>query len=410
MLPATIMRGQAAGQTIGYFGGHVALGLMSAVLGPTLPALAAHVGSDPEALGILFAVRSLGYLLASLVSGKLYDRRPGHPVIIAALLAIAAGLAMVPLMPSRLWLIGLLLLLGVAQGVLDVGNNMLITRVHGAKVAPYMNALHCSYGVGALLAPLIVGASSDVTWGYWWLALAMLPIAGWVGTRPGPRARPSRAREPGRTPTHDRPLVWLLVAWFMLCQGAEAGFGGWLFTMASKFGFADAAANRLVSGFWGAFVFGRLVSIPAAARVRPQTLLTVDLGGAILSVAVLLVVPGELAVWLATLTLGLSLASVFPTTLALAATRMELDGTVTSTLFVGASVGAMLLPWALGYTLAWGPRGPLWIILADLCVAAIVLAGLGWFRAPLTGLASSPELGRLRRRSIASLPISRRWR
>ncbi|PRP96071.1 MFS transporter [Enhygromyxa salina] len=367
------MRGQAARQTTGYFGGHVALGLMSGVLGPTLPALAVQTHSDPDALGILFAARSLGYLLASLVVGRIYDRRTAHPILVGALLVIAAGLAAVPLVPTRVGLIGLFLLLGSAQGVLDVGNNMMLARVQGARIAPYMSALHCCYGVGALIAPLVVGASSSVAWGYWWLALAIVPFAVSVSsTRSPTQTEPATTEQRSPAPADSR-LIGLLVAWFVLCQGAEAGFAGWSFTVATRSGFDQDAATKLVSSFWAAFTLARVLTIPLAARVRPQTLLTIDLLGAIASVSCLVLIPGETAMWIGTVALGLSLASMFPATLSLASQHMRLDGAVTSTFFVGASLGAMSIPWVLGYALALGPRGPLWIILADLIVAGAVL-------------------------------------
>lgn len=364
-------------QTAGYFGAHVALGLMSAVLGPTLPALAAKVGSEPDSLGVLFAARSLGYLLASLVIGPVYDRRAGHPILVAALLVIATSMAAVPLMPSRAALIATLLVMGVAQGVLDVGNNMMLMRVHGARVAPYMSALHCCYGVGALIAPLCVSATPSLAWGYGSLALAMLPVGLHLALVGSPVLETSAtAVELDDRPSAGSRLVWLLVLWMLLCQSAEAGFAGWIYTVALGTGFDDDAAARLLSSFWAAFTLGRLLSISAAARMRPLSLLTVDLLGALLSVGVLVMFDGALATWIGTLALGLSIASLFPATMSLAGERLRLGGAVTSRLFVGASLGSMLLPWVLGYTLVLGPRGPLWIVLADLVVAAAVLLAI----------------------------------
>jgi FHS family Na+ dependent glucose MFS transporter 1 len=371
---------QAVGQTFGYFGAHVALGLMSAVLGPTLPALAVQVGSAPDALGVLFAARSLGYLLASLVIGPVYDRRMAHPVLIVALLSIAASLAAVPLMPTRAALIGVLLVMGVAQGVLDVGNNMMLMRVHGQSVAPYMSALHCFYGVGALLAPLCVSAAPSLAWGYWSLALAMLPVAVHFALTRSPRPVASRPTDLEARPTTSSRLLWLLVAFFLLGQGAEAGFAGWIYTVALGTGFSEQAAARLLSSFWAAFTLGRMLSIAAAAYVRPKIILTVDLLGALLSVTWLLLLEGPSATWIGTLALGLSLASLFPATMSLAGERLRLRGAVTSKLFVGASLGSMLVPWGLGYTLTLGPRGPLWIILVDLLLAGAVLMMISRYR------------------------------
>lgn len=363
---------QKVSRTLGYFGAHVALGLMSAVLGPTLPALAVQVGSSPDALGVLFAARSLGYLLASLVIGPVYDRRSAHPVQIGALLTIAACLAAVPLMPGRAALVVVLLLMGVAQGVLDVGNNVMLMRTHGQAVAPYMNALHCFYGVGALLAPLCVSWAPSVAWGYWSLALAMLPVAVHLALARSPKpVVPIHAELEQRSPASAR-LLWLLVAFFLLGQGAEAGFAGWIYTVALGTGFSEDAAARLLSSFWAAFTLGRMLSIAAAAHLRPKLMLTIDLLGALLSVAFLLAIEGPTATWIGTLALGLSLASLFPATMSLAGEHLRLRGAVTSKLFVGASLGSMSVPWALGYTLTLGPSGPLWIILADLLLASVV--------------------------------------
>ncbi|MCA9697259.1 MAG: MFS transporter [Myxococcales bacterium] len=372
-------------QTAGYFGAHVALGLMSAVLGPTLPALAAHVGSDPEALGLLFMVRALGYMLASLLVGRVYDRRPAHPVMVGALIFIALGLGAVPLMPSRATLVALTLAMGLAQGVLDVGNNMSLSRIHGAGVAPYMNALHCSFGVGALIAPLVVGAVGDLNWSYWALALAMIPAMSWLAATPSPSLESHESRESADSKSRDsgsQTLVWLLVIWLLFCQGAESTFGGWIYTVAVGAGFSEVEAARLVAGFWGAFTVGRLLAIPVAARLRPRTLLSLDIVGGVGAIAVLLAVtrPGtapSLVIWAATLGLGVSLASLFPGTLSLVNRRLGLDGAVASKLFVGASVGSMVMPWVAGYSLGVELRGPLWLVLGNLLAAGAIMVIVG---------------------------------
>ena len=42
------------------------------------------------------------------------------------------------------------------MGVLDSVGNTLLIYTHGNKVAPFMQAMHFSFGVGALLSPLMV--------------------------------------------------------------------------------------------------------------------------------------------------------------------------------------------------------------------------------------------------------------
>ncbi len=68
-------------QTAGYYAAFVALGLIGALLGPTLTSLAQHTRVGLDQISILFTGRSLGYLVGSLLGGRLYDRRPGNPLM-----------------------------------------------------------------------------------------------------------------------------------------------------------------------------------------------------------------------------------------------------------------------------------------------------------------------------------------
>jgi MFS family permease len=86
-------------KTAGYYAGFVGLGAAAGVIGPTLPGLAQLTHSPLGQLGFLFTARSLGYLTASCGGGKIYDRLPGHPVMTAALVGMAAILGLVPVLP-----------------------------------------------------------------------------------------------------------------------------------------------------------------------------------------------------------------------------------------------------------------------------------------------------------------------
>jgi MFS transporter, FHS family, Na+ dependent glucose transporter 1 len=359
----------ARAQTAGYFGGHIAMGLVSASLGPTLPWLAAKLATQPEALGLLFTARGMGYLLGSFASGHLYDRRPAHPLMITAILLLAASMATVPLVPSRAALLGIMLMIGGAQGLLDVGNNTTLVRVHGAKVAPYMNALHCFYGVGAMICPVIVNAAGELDSAYWILAMSLLPAAGWLAMCASPILPEPAASSTTHDPTKHPPILAVFVLLFLFCLGAEAGFGGWIYVIAGNRGFSDGAAASLLSSFWAAFTIGRVLSIFISTSVRPKQMLAFDLLGALASTIVLLTVPGPTGLWLGTLGLGVSLASVFPSALALAGESMQLTGTVTARIFVGASAGSLTMPWLIGESFKLGAQAPIVMVLLSLTAA-----------------------------------------
>jgi len=391
---------ESAGQiskTIGYYAAFVALGMVGASLGPTLPGLAEHTQTQLGEISFLFTARSLGFLLGSFFGGRLYDRVSGHSLMAVVLVIITVMMALAPLI-SLLWLLAAaLLIMGVAEGTLDVGGNTLLIWVHRHKVGPFMNGLHFFFGAGAFLSPIIVAQtvliSDDITWAYWMLALLMLPVAVWLLRLPSPTAqavsKDAPVRQTDRRPTarlsspkseaHERLFIALIALFFFLYTGAEISFGGWIFTYAVALDMGgETTAAYLTSAFWGALTLGRLLAIPIAARFRPRSILLGGLVGCLTSVGVILLWPDALAaMWLGTLGLGFSMASIFPTTLSLAERRLTITGQVTSWFFVGASVGGMTLPWLIGqFFESIGPRVMTFIIMVDLIVAMGVFAVL----------------------------------
>jgi len=170
--------------TAAYFTAFVALGLFAASLGPTLPGLAENTRSALGQISYLFTARAFGYLLGSFFGGQLYDRLPGHRVMVLALAAMALVLLGMPLIPLLPLLVAVILLGGIAEGVLDVGGNTLLVWLHRDRVGPFMNGLHFAFGLGAFLAPIVIAQamlfSGGIRGAYWALALLMAPPLFWL--------------------------------------------------------------------------------------------------------------------------------------------------------------------------------------------------------------------------------------
>lgn len=376
-------------KTVGYFGGFVALGMVTAMLGPTLPGLAEQTNTRVEGISFLFMAHSVGYLIGSFFGGRLYDRVAGHPVMAGTMALMIVTLAVMPAIPV-LWLLAAAwLLVGLSGGAIDVGGNTLLVWIHGSRVGPYMNAMHFFFGVGSFLAPLLVAQaliwSGGIRWTYWTLAVLLIPVAVWLARQPSPAAVHERAATPGGepaildTPRRQGITVVLIALLLALYVGAEVAFGGWIYSYALAQGLGSAAsAAYLTSAFWGGLTFGRLLSLPVAARVRPRWIILVDLLGCILSLAVMLIWSGSVvALWVGSLGLGVSMASVFPTAITLAERRVRITGQVTAWLLVGASIGGMLLPWMIGQLFeSVGPAVTMTAILADLVLALGVFGAL----------------------------------
>jgi FHS family Na+ dependent glucose MFS transporter 1 len=368
--------------TVGYYAAAITIGLATAIVGPSLDALARRTGSTVAAIGIVFTTTSIGYLFGALSSGRWFDRLPGHRVLGIALACLAIAFAIVPASQSLVVIAGVFAIVGAATAAIDVGTNTLLLWTHGARVARAMNGLHFCFGVGALIAPTIVAASllatNDVTMAYGWVAAITLAIA-LACTRLPAAAAPIGATEtvgPRELSAH-RLLTALIGAVFAFYVAAEVTYGGWISTYALKLGFGDAAETAyLASLFWGLLTVGRLFAIPLTGRTRVRYVITIGFAGALLSVVAIASMPNSATVlWIATGAFGLFLAPIFPMTLVYSNERLPASGRRTSIYIAASGIGSMTLPWLTGRAFAaYGPTSLLWL---DAVAIALGIAAFG---------------------------------
>jgi FHS family Na+ dependent glucose MFS transporter 1 len=371
--------------TLAYFVAFIGLGSFTAVLGPSLPYLAENTQSRLSEIGFLFTARSFGYLLGSFRLGRTFDRLPGHAVLVTVLMIMAVMISLAPII-STFWLLTLILfILGIGEGALDIGTNLLLVWTQHDRASPYLNALHFFFGLGAAVGPILVAQailhSGGISWAFWGLAIYLIPLLIWLARLPSPVAQ-GQTEEERRVEARVGPII-LISLFFFLYVGAEASFGGWIFTYTTTLGLGDViSAGYLTSAFWGALTLGRLFGIPIAARVTSQKILFIDLFGCLVSMVIILAFPDSYpAVWTGAIGLGFSMASIFPTMLAYTERRMKMSGEITRWFFVGTGAGGMTLPWLSGLLFdGLGPWSTMAAILIDLFLAVLVL----WFSSRLT--------------------------
>ena len=349
-----------------------------ASLGPTLPALAEQTRASVGQISYLFTVRSFGFLLGSLFGGSLFDRMRGHHVMAAMIFAMSATMVLMPFISTLGVLLVVMLALGTAEGAVGVGGNALLVWVHQSRVAPFMNALHFFYGVGGFISPLIIARTFSIhnttAAPYFALGLLILPAAALLLRLPSPQNQQAS----GESSTDGRinyKLVALIALLLCLYIGAEVSYGSWIYSYVLKMNLGDGdIAAYLTSVFWGSLTAGRLLGVPIAARFRPRTILLADLIGCFISIGIALLWPTSLpAITIASVCIGLSMASIYPTALTFAERRMRITGQVTGFLVVGGSSGGMIVPLLIGQMFeSLGPRVMMLTILVDLIVALMV--------------------------------------
>jgi MFS transporter, FHS family, Na+ dependent glucose transporter 1 len=372
-------RAGALPRTLAYYASIGAIGLFSAILGPSLPGLSEQLRVPVGALGSLFLVRSLGGLIGSYLGGKLFDRTTGHTVMALALLLLAGLAALLPITPL-LWLMWLVVfMMGIGESTLDVGSNTMLIWTFREKVAPFMNGLHFFFGVGAFISPLILAwslrTSGQISLAFWVIGLCALPVAAAFFFLKSPPREAAVAHNNGLP--DDRLALGLIALLFFLYVGAEVAFGGWVYTYAITLNLGSAtSAAFLTSIFWGMLTIGRLLAIPISTRLSPRRMILIALSGCLGSVMLITLIPGSpAALWAGAIGLGFSMAPFFPTLLSLAERRMEITGRVTGLFFIASNAGGMTLPWLAGLIFqSSGPLAIMLLILSNLMLAMIAFA------------------------------------
>jgi MFS transporter, FHS family, Na+ dependent glucose transporter 1 len=370
--------------SLNYYLIFIYLGLGMGAFGPTLPSLAAQTGVTIGAMGLLFLIGSLGYTLGTYLSGRVFDRLPAHPVMGVGLLVSASLTALIPLLPF-FWLLALLLFTrGLFDAMVGVAPNTLLVWLHKGKSAPYINALHFCFGLGAFVSPFLFGLLVGVENGYRWIFWILAIYTGLVGLRflalpnsPRPEHEKTASSQPRKPIPY--PLVFVSALFLFFYVGAELSFGNWIYTYIITLNLEDVAgAAFLNSGFWLAFTVGRLFSIPLAIHFRPAQIVVVALSGALLVILLPLVFPQSLAVlWLVVIGMGLFLAPIWPGGFNLAGQSLVLTASISSIILLGDSLGGMLLPSAVGKIIEiGGAQAMIWLVFASLVFTTITFLAM----------------------------------
>jgi FHS family Na+ dependent glucose MFS transporter 1 len=254
----------------------------------------------------------------------------------------------------------------------------LLLWTHGDKAGPFLNGLHFFFGIGSFTAPLLLAkvllATGSINWMYWFFAITCIPIAIWLWFLAEPLHQ-MHSDEKKNAPLPITPVLFCVLL-FLLYVGLELGFGNWVYTYALTLNLGTTiTAAYLTSAFWGSFTVGRLLGVWVSTRTRSQTILIMDLLGCAISTIVIMVWKDSiLAMWIGTIGLGISMASIFPTIFMFAGERMQITGTITGWFLVGSGAGSMFLPWLIGQIFArTGPKTMTTVLLVDIAGIMLVL-------------------------------------
>lgn len=364
--------------------GFLALGLITASLGPALPDLARVTGAPLAALGGLISMIFLGGLASQSLSGPLTDRFGPRPVLTGGLSLLGLGTLGILLSRDITLTFALTILAGLGHGTTVISLSLLVARTFPDRNVAAQNLLNLLFGVGAIAGPALasylvrtIGTALPALW----LGIGVVALVLPFGQRipvPAPRSATAPRTSGPTNRLLSNPTLWLTSALLLTYVAIENGVAGWTTTyLQAVAGQSQATGALVTAGFWGTVTLGRLVVITAGSRLKPATLLLITLTGAAAG-GVLLALSGTSATMItaAVLILGFFFAPVYPTGIALTTTVFrEGTGAATSIVAAMASVGGMIGPVLQGsIQQAAGPaRGMLMVTAGTLLMLPLAL-------------------------------------
>ena len=298
-------------------------GMTAAMLGTILPELSNRFQLTPRQNGTIAFAQALGLMLASLGVGPLLDDfgKKGGLVIGLALIFIA--LVALPRSSGYRSVVFLLFVLGMGGGIVVTGANALTSDVAEAHRATGLNLVNIFFGLGGLATPFIAANLLKGNWlrlCYTVSGLTLVALLIQVAAHMPPPTGTGRFIFADAGPVLGKPALFLLGFLLFLYVGCEVGVWNWLVRHLMAQGIAESRALNILSlGFALGLLIGRVGVSPILLGVPP---VYVTLAASVaMTVTTFLMLrtnrPGTAAllVFLA----GLSMAPVFPTTLAIVA-------------------------------------------------------------------------------------------
>lgn len=360
------------------------VGLYTGVGGVVLKSLSTYYHVGYSVLGTLFFVSALSYSLSSFFCGPLTERLSLRWLLaLGTTLFLLGALGYILEVPFAL-LFAFRLCMGLGIGVIETGFNIFISAL--PRRTSLLNYLHAFFGVGTIFGPLLATGILSLLWGWnmIYVALAILNLLqlggivlllGVPAREKGPSQEPAPAQRHAFREVLALPLIWLTAIFLLVYTGVEVCISNWGYTyLVDNRALGTLAAGWVVSGFGISLTLGRFLIQPLAERkgVGVATLMYALIGGAILSLLITWLLPFGMLAGVGFCLLGLSLAPVYPLTVALVP-KLVPERLVPSAIGVVVSVsisGLSVLPWLAGVLAQF--QG-IWTLMPYLLILALIL-------------------------------------
>lgn len=296
-------------------------GMIAAMLGTILPDLSSRFHLSPKQNGTIAFAQAIGLIIASVSVGPLIDTQGKKVGLVLGLAVITIALFLLPRSTGFTSIALYLFLLGLGGGIIVTGANALVSDISPEHRGTTLNLLNLFFGLGGLATPFISAnllKRDSLKLCYLVATLTAVTLVLHIATpMPGPSGTKSFVfSEVGSL--FQSPTLWLLGLFLFLYVSAEVGVWNWLTGHLIAQGIPEPRALNILSlGFALGLLIGRVAVSPILISVSALTVTLCAAVAMCLTTYFMLQTKDPKVAWILVFLAGVSMAPVFPTTLAI---------------------------------------------------------------------------------------------
>jgi fucose permease len=340
----------------------ISLGLPDSILGSAWPVMRLDFDVPLHFAGLVSAAVTMGTVASSLFSNRVVRRLGTGTVTLVSVAMTAAGILGFSLMPSFYWFFIFALPMGLGAGAIDTVLNNYVALHYKAR---HMNWLHCFWGIGAGLSPIIMAAfiSRGNRWrdgyrtiaAFQWSIVIILAATLFLWKKVASQQEPAAPDGPAKgLYKADRwfdvfaiPGVKAALLGFFSYVSVEASLNVWGPTyLVMRKGVKAETAAEWLSLYFVSLTVGRFVSGVVSGRLSNKALIFAGCAFAALGVIFLALPLPPVFSFIAFILLGFGYAPIFPSMLH--ETPRRFGATVSQAImgyqFAASYIGASLTP------------------------------------------------------------------
>lgn len=305
----------------------VSLGLPDSLFGVCWPVVHTDFGIDEGFASFYSIITAVCTGGVSFIAGKLLRRFGTAKVTFFSTLLTAIALFGISFSPNIVFMMLFSVILGYGAGAIDTGLNNFISLHYEAR---HMNWLHCCWGLGVTISPLIMSAflsDNSSSWrnGYRVVSAIQLIIAiivlifirKWEATEKAAKPEVSSEEENnGRLIDllKIKGVIPSILSMGLYC-GMEFTLGTWGATYAvNSFVIPPDEAAKWVSLYYGGIMLGRIVAGFISIKVSDKLLIKSSIIAAFVGITVFALPLGKISL-IGFLLIGIGFGPIFPTIL-----------------------------------------------------------------------------------------------